>query len=1096
MAINKEKITANAMKYLQKGALDKAVKEFKKILDSDPNDERTLQKVGDLHARMGKNDEAIAAYKRVSDIYIKQGFYQKAIAVYKQILAIQPDKIELHEKLAELYQQLGLTSETIQAFEFVAKYYEEQGQSKQALQILKKIAVVDPQNLPSRIRLAEGYVNEDMLEEGLEEYEKILTDLSRMEREDDYIRVLDRFYQHAPERVDRGRELAKLLLARDETKKALVRLQNVLKHDAESLETLELLAESFFKLNQLAKTITVYREMARILRDKDDLNRLRQTYKRILEIDPENQEAKQGLAVIPFEDGLPTSDLAGEESGLEDIRSVSEMGESLDGAPAAASPGKSQTKDDSASYIRMITEADVFIKYGLLEQAELRLKTILEQFPENVEALLKLRDLYVGQSNNEDALPVLLRASFSALKDGDSIKSRQCLQDAMELDVDTDIIQGLLEKFDSLAPAEMLAEIQRFIRSYEDMGKEQEFEVDLSGNDVLDVQQAVAQKEIHLNSDDIDVDFDDEDLEDIDDGELIDIDDEEMEFDLDGDDLTVEETPDDLESDIEEEIELIEPEEIREEAPLPVDDEILLEDEVGDSEAEILEEVELPQHMAAPPQPKAGPKPPPQPRRPSPVPQAADAEDIVVADDFDSRDVDELLIEQEIQAGEPESDSGVDPLFDGIDVLETEMDSEVADDVDLAMEEDIGIDGLEIDGDIEEIEVEAEPEESIPEVEILEEFEPEDVSGEAPSKEDESSLPAVGEEEPDVEEFASAPDETVETAEIEIDESEEFAEDETPLEDLLSEDDYDEFEEAEFFYDQGVYDECVDVYVKLSEKYPSSIELRKRVSVCRENLDAEELEREAAYKDKSPEEVASARQTIAKAMEKYSEELGGDLFESTFDLGVAKELEKEKPSKKAASPQAEPPADGSINLSEEIMAGLDLDDEEDEAGTPEGGRGFRVADDISDDDVETHLNLGIAYKEMGMVDEAIGELLIASNGVYAERANFMLATCYVGKRLLEKAATFVGKALESGSLTRSSLFGFRYDLGVLLEQKGNPSAALSQFKAVAAFKPDYRDIRKKIEALTQAGTKESAPNALDKALSKVDPDSLPDGEGL
>ena len=108
MALQKDKIRSAAMKFLQRGHLDKAVREFERLIEMDPHDMRTLLKIGDLQERMGLGEQATATYGEVAEFYEAQGFFLKASAVYKQILRMQPDHLRAGSKLAELYHQLGL----------------------------------------------------------------------------------------------------------------------------------------------------------------------------------------------------------------------------------------------------------------------------------------------------------------------------------------------------------------------------------------------------------------------------------------------------------------------------------------------------------------------------------------------------------------------------------------------------------------------------------------------------------------------------------------------------------------------------------------------------------------------------------------------------------------------------------------------------------------------------------------------------------------------------------------------------------------------------------------------------------------------------
>ena len=81
MAINREKVLEAAQKYVEKKKYDKAVQELQKLIEADPNDARTLLKIGDYQAKQGLHAEAISTYETVGKLYAHQGFALKAIAV-------------------------------------------------------------------------------------------------------------------------------------------------------------------------------------------------------------------------------------------------------------------------------------------------------------------------------------------------------------------------------------------------------------------------------------------------------------------------------------------------------------------------------------------------------------------------------------------------------------------------------------------------------------------------------------------------------------------------------------------------------------------------------------------------------------------------------------------------------------------------------------------------------------------------------------------------------------------------------------------------------------------------------------------------------
>ena len=85
MAANKRKILETARKLAQKGAKDKALKEYQKLVKLDPKDAKLRLEIGDAYRRWGQVEEAIDTYAKVADQYTKEGFDARAVAVFKQI---------------------------------------------------------------------------------------------------------------------------------------------------------------------------------------------------------------------------------------------------------------------------------------------------------------------------------------------------------------------------------------------------------------------------------------------------------------------------------------------------------------------------------------------------------------------------------------------------------------------------------------------------------------------------------------------------------------------------------------------------------------------------------------------------------------------------------------------------------------------------------------------------------------------------------------------------------------------------------------------------------------------------------------------------
>ncbi len=125
-----------------------------------------------------------------------------------------------------------------------------------------------------------------------------------------------------------------------------------------------------------------------------------------------------------------------------------------------------------------------------------------------------------------------------------------------------------------------------------------------------------------------------------------------------------------------------------------------------------------------------------------------------------------------------------------------------------------------------------------------------------------------------------------------------------------------------------------------------------------------------------------------------------------------------------------------------------------------------------DEDLETHYNLGTAYREMGLLEEAIGEFQkvaqASENGKpfrYAMQCCTLLGLAFMDKGQPQIAAIWYERALQTPGLDRESVLALRYDLGVAQERAGDADAAMKTFSQVYAVNIDYRDVADRITAL-------------------------------
>src|SRR5512133_2594421 len=290
MAVDKNKIIAEATKLAQKGAFDKAIKTYDRIIAEDPKDVRIVLKIGELWQKLKDDRSAAEAFKRVADIYTDQGFFLKAVAVYKQATKLDPDDLRVNEKLAQLNQQLGLMSDAMSQLQLVAASYEKAGDGARLLEVLKRMVELDPDNIASSIKLGELHARANQPEEALEYFQRAAEYLKAHSRPDEWLKVAERIAALRPEDAPLARELAHVYLAKGDTKRALAKLQFCFKADPKDVETLQLLAQAFRDLGQTTKTLSVYKELAHVHAEQGRQGDARATWRKVQELSPDDPD--------------------------------------------------------------------------------------------------------------------------------------------------------------------------------------------------------------------------------------------------------------------------------------------------------------------------------------------------------------------------------------------------------------------------------------------------------------------------------------------------------------------------------------------------------------------------------------------------------------------------------------------------------------------------------------------------------------------------------------------------------------------------------------------------------------------------------------
>ncbi len=115
---------------------------------------------------------------------------------------------------------------------------------------------------------------------------------------------------------------------------------------------------------------------------------------------------------------------------------------------------------------------------------------------------------------------------------------------------------------------------------------------------------------------------------------------------------------------------------------------------------------------------------------------------------------------------------------------------------------------------------------------------------------------------------------------------------------------------------------------------------------------------------------------------------------------------------------------------------------------------------ISDTDAATHYDLGVAYREMGMYSDAIGEFEVAARDSARECVcRSVIGMIHLSIGNVDAAIDAFLRGLEVPQKTKDQELALAYELADAYEARKNPEQALYYFKRVGQIDPKYRDPR-------------------------------------
>jgi len=492
---NKAILIKEAQKYLAKGQVDKAIETWEKLVKECP-DGNTYNALGDLYLKNGDRKNAVEAFRKAATFFMDEGFSLKALGLFKKILNINPSDADALFALGQINEERGLKIDAIKYYLSAADILTKEGKKEKLFEIYEKIIAISPSNIPFRIKVAEIYTKEGLVQEAAREYLSI----AKLHEEKEETEKTLEYYQKSlelqpsnkeamlgimhfyaktgslalaielvksatslfPQDTDVSLRCAEMYAAAERFDEAIACLSRVTEIDSANITAAKLSGDIYIKKGDRKKAwrkyLNVLDEMLLDMNSNDAITFLEsfkdidpiETGKKLVTFFRQNDENQKvvreliSLGNAYTEKGMQKEGVNCYREALlitPDDDSVRAKIADLEKEIRAAhiSSREKKTVDEA------IAEAEVFLQYGLYADAQNLLEDFCQREPDNIELHLKLKSLYLNTDNKDKAISECLILYDLYGKAGNTKERDQIIREASSINPEDPRLIGMKE---------------------------------------------------------------------------------------------------------------------------------------------------------------------------------------------------------------------------------------------------------------------------------------------------------------------------------------------------------------------------------------------------------------------------------------------------------------------------------------------------------------------------------------------------------------------------------------------------------------------------------------------------------------------------
>jgi tetratricopeptide (TPR) repeat protein len=402
--------------YATQGFTVKAIAMYKKISKLKPSLESVL-KLAELYTQQGLFNDARAQYLQVAEEFLKSGELENAVRIFQKILEMDPENTTMRVRLAEVYVRLGKKNDAWQIFSAAAETLRAKGNLPGAEEVLQRMLTLDPGNGYALLMQGRNLLEAGDAEAAIESLQKV----PDLDSNPDGLRDLLKAYLKNGRLSDAGTLASKLLsvhndlaaistfadalmqagqyenalqvydqhadrLLAENSDKVLKNLHSVIGHVRDNPASLEKLLDLFQKAGETTHITEVIELLAHASVQAGDLPRARDLYQKLASMEPGNPLHMNNYQQVVSQLGGPSA---------EKLISAEEAAVIVDELEATAPSVHQHYPDAVALAVRSaLTDAELFISYNMPAKALGPLMAALPQAPNDLRLNQRLAALH------------------------------------------------------------------------------------------------------------------------------------------------------------------------------------------------------------------------------------------------------------------------------------------------------------------------------------------------------------------------------------------------------------------------------------------------------------------------------------------------------------------------------------------------------------------------------------------------------------------------------------------------------------------------------------------------------------------------------